>query len=80
MKIIRIFLELIIFVFCLLINSRMEAGLIHLDSNKENRDIDTKNNVSTEKIFHSYFTSKGFINGKVEITELEVEITLKENQ
>ena len=36
--------------------------------------------VTPEKILENYFTSKGFITGKIRIPELDIEVTLQKNQ
>lgn len=41
---------------------------------------DLQNKVSAGEILNSYFTHKGFVTGKIEIPELEMEVVLKENQ
>lgn len=65
---------------CLMINLGAGTAYNSSDSPDKNSDIRIQNKISPERVFRSYFINKGFINGKIEIPELEVEVTLKENQ
>ncbi|MFO7981787.1 MAG: hypothetical protein R6V00_13300 [Candidatus Aminicenantes bacterium] len=80
MKIKGIFIKFFIGLICLISYLGGGDGLIFHESKKNNSYIGIQNKISTEKIFHNYFINKGFTNGEIEIPELNVKITLKENQ
>jgi hypothetical protein len=71
----------ILLTVCLLFGILSGESLSNINGSYDNAtNIIIQNKAETKKIFKDYFESKGFKTGKIKIPELNVEVTLEENQ
>jgi len=80
MEIEKIFKKVLIGFFCFLTPLVIGAAYRTNGSHIDHSDRGIQDRVSSEAIFHNYFADKGFMNGKIKIPELEVEVNLGRNQ
>jgi hypothetical protein len=80
MEIETILRRLLIGLFCFLTSLSIASAYKSGESHMSHFNTGIQDRVSSEAMFHNYFVDKGFMNGKIKIPELAVEVNLGKNQ